>query len=613
MASLGGRAGSGGPYSHHIRRRDLAQESGRNLFPCSLSTLSQAWLGRSQYGADPYFDGVMDDVRIYDNVLSETLIRRVMTGKPAEWGMVLYPVPATGQKELARDLSLSWTAGDFANTHDVYLGTNFDDVNAATTANPKGVLVAQGLTQPSFNPGRLEFGKTYYWRVDEVNAPPTLTVFKGAVWNFATELLAYPITNVTVTASSFEPDYPPERVIDGSGLVNDLHATDPDTMWRTEGLDAASAWIQFDFDKVYELQQMVVWNYNSDFESLLGWGFRDVTVEYSADGTSWSRLGDFVFNQSPGRDDYASDIAVAFGGIPVRQVKLTVTSNWGGMGTFGLSEVRFLSIPAFARQPQPAPGATEVDPDAGLSWRRGREAASHRLFVGESQDAVATGTVPAVTLTQNQYVPATVELGKTYYWRVDEVNLAEAITTWPGDVWSFSTADYFVIDDCESYNDTTNAIFSTWIDGYGTTTNGAQVGYSQTPYAERTTRHGGLQSMPFAYQNTRLATLSEATRTFDSAQDWTRAGVKVLTLYFYGATTNSPGPLYVKVNSAKIVYSGSQQDLTKAAWTVWNVDLTAVPASTLRSVSSLTVGVGTAGSGSLLIDDIRLYRVAPTN
>lgn len=35
----------------------------------------------------------------------------------------------------------------------------------------------------SYDPGLLESGKTFYWRVDEVNTPPDSTIFKGAVWS----------------------------------------------------------------------------------------------------------------------------------------------------------------------------------------------------------------------------------------------------------------------------------------------------------------------------------------------------------------------------------------------------------------------------------------------
>ncbi len=597
-------------HTLYLDGAQLAQNSAATLFPRDLGTLTNIWLGRSEYGADPYFNGYLDDVRLYDEVLSVAQVHRIATGKPVDMGAALDPVPAVGQKDVPRDVVLSWTAGDFPGTHNVYLSTNFDDVNTAGSADPKGTLTAQGLSQPSYNPGRLQFGQTYYWRVDEVNAPPTSTVYGGAIWNFTVEPEGYPIPNIVVTASSADPMAPAENTVNGSGLVNGLHGTEPKTMWRTAGGAATSAWIQYDFDRAYKLSQMVVWNYNSEFESMLGWGFNEVAVEYSADGATWVKLGDFVFAQSPGVEDYASDIAVDFGGIPVKQVKLTVSSNWGGMGTFGLSEVQFLSIPAMAREPKPDSGATGVSPDTVLSWRSGREAASHNLYLAESQDAVAAGTAPVVALTQSEYDPATVELGKTYYWKVDEVNTAEAITTWSGPVWSFSTFDSFTVDDFEGYNDTTNAIFGTWVDGFGTNTNGATVGYAQTPYAERTVRHGGRQSMPLAYKNTGGITSAEATRTFDPAQDWKRAGIKYLVLYFHGDIANSGGALYVKINSTKVAYTGDGADLTKPYWIQWNVDLASVSGN-LSSVTKLTVGIEGAGTGTILVDDIALYRAAP--
>ena len=94
--------------------------------------------------------------------------------------------------DISRDIDLSWTAGAFAATHDVYLGTVWEDVNAGTG----DVTTSMGQTDTSFDPGRLEFGQTYLWRVDEVNGAPDNTVFKGNVWSFQVEPVSYPIANI---------------------------------------------------------------------------------------------------------------------------------------------------------------------------------------------------------------------------------------------------------------------------------------------------------------------------------------------------------------------------------------------------------------------------------
>ena len=54
------------------------------------------------------------------------------------------PAPATNAMDVPRDVVLGWTPGPYAETHDVYFGTGFDDVNDASRANPLGVLVSQG-------------------------------------------------------------------------------------------------------------------------------------------------------------------------------------------------------------------------------------------------------------------------------------------------------------------------------------------------------------------------------------------------------------------------------------------------------------------------------------
>jgi hypothetical protein len=206
----------------------------------------------------------------------------------------------------------------------------------------------------------------------------------------------------------------------------------------------------------------------------------------------------------------------------------------------------------------------------------------------------------------------------SYYWKVAEVNEAETPTTWEGDVWSFTTADVIVVDDFESYNDLnpdqagSHRIFESWVDGFGTTTNGALVGYDppQPSYAETKIVHGGKQAMPFFYSNTTGKTFSEAKRTFAAPQNWTQHGVKTLTLWFQGVAGNT-GQLYVKINNSKIAYSGEAGNLARAGWQPWNIDLTA-PGLNVQSVSSLAIGIdGNGAAGTLYVDDIRLYPYAP--
>jgi len=532
-----------------------------------------------------------------------------------EWsiGQAKGPSPADGAIEVSRDVVLSWRPGIYAaptNGHKVYFSGNFDDVK-----NGIGPITQ---SETSYDPGRLDLSTSYYWRVDEVNGPPDYGVYEGNVWSFTTELLAYPVENITATASTAEAGVGPENTINGSGLDdNDLHSNEEADMWLSSA-EPLGAWIEYEFDKVYKLHQMWVWNYNQAVESILGFGFKDVTIEYSTNGTDYTTLGTTVeFARAPGKAGYAHDITIDFGSALAKYVRLTATSNWGGvLPQYGLSEVRFLYIPVNATEPYPDSGATGVEPDVVLGWKAGREAVTHDLYISTDEQAVIDGTAPVVTVAETSYGPLALDLETTHYWRVDEVNEAETPTTWESNIWSFTVADYIVVDDFESYNDLdpsnpdSNRIFLTWLDGYDVPTNGSLVGYGILPFCEQSIVHSGMQSMPLSYSNTGGAAYSEAELTLSPAQNWTEASVQTLALHFHGTVGNT-GQLYVKINGSKVTYDGDAVNLTRTWWHLWNIDLASV-GTNLQNVTNLSIGIdGNGASGELLFDDIWLYRTAP--
>ena len=576
------------------------------------------------------FDGVIDEVRFYTRALSAADIQELFAFTGAPRTVASNPEPPDEQTDVPRDVVIGWMPGEYAppiNGHTVYLSESFNEVSDGIG----------GVTQDASSyapPQRLDFDKTYYWRVDELNTPPDSTVFEGVIWSFTTEPVAYPIENITATASSSDLDKGPENTVNGSGLdaTGLLHGKEGDSMWLSNMMGPQPTWIEYEFDGIYKLYEMWVWNSNDSLEPAIGFGLKDVTIEYSVNGTDYTTLGTtHEFARAPGLDDYAHNTTVDLNGAAAKYVRLTANSNWGSiLNQYGLSEVRFFYIPIPAREPNPGSGARDVsigtidEPiDVTLGFRAGREAARHDVYFSSDEQAVIDGTAPVTTVTEASYGPLSLDLGMTYYWRVDEVNDAETPTTWKGDLWNFRTQEYFVVDDMESYNDInegeegSNRIYNAWVDGYNDPTNGSTVGHLDPPFYEETIVHGGGQSMPLYYDN--AAGKSEATLTLTSNRDWTEKGVDTLVIWYFGDAANAAEPMYVVLNGTAGVDNPNPDAAQVTAWTEWTIDLQefADQGVNLTNVNTVTLGFGNrnnpvaGGSGMMFFDDIRLYPPAP--
>ncbi len=282
----------------------------------------------------------------------------------------------------------------------------------------------------------------------------------------------------------------------------------------------------------------------------------------------------------------------------------------------------FTAMPYTAYLPNPADGDNDVapDPNLTLSWQAGREALKHQVYFGSSFTDVNAGA-PATdkgVLTETSFILAeTLEPVTPYYWRVDEIGVADVIRA--GQVWAFAT--FRAVDDFESYTDDEgNRIYETWIDGYTNGTNGSTVGYLDAPFAEQTVVHSGGQSMPLDYNNVNAPYYSEAEREFDPVQDWTRDEVDTLVVSVRGRPGNAADTLYVTVKdssgrSATVVYADPGV-FTATRWLDWKIPLNELSDAgvNLTRVETLIIGIGdranptAGGAGLLFIDDIRVTR-----
>jgi len=577
--------------------------------PVDFSTGNPVTLGTTT-AANRFFIGLIGEVMIFDAPLSQAELDQYKSDLVYKWVtpleekvMAAVPNPADGLSEVPRDgVGLSWTPGILSTRNDIYLSTDFEAVSSATANNdPAGVYMGRQSANSLALP-RLEFGQTYYWRVDAVDGQ----IYTGPVWSFTTERFSYPLAAqyITAQASSTYENSAPENTINGSGLnAQGLHSTDLGAMWLSDVNDANQAWIQYDFTKPYKLDQMLVWNHNSLVEPLMGWGIKEAEIEYTPDGIEWMSLGIVPFNQAPGMDGYAYNTSTLFD-LAVQGVRVRALSNFGGIvriHMFGLSEVRFLTVPVEAADPSPSDGAAAVPVDTTLNWTAGREALSHELYLSDDLQAVLDETVVPLLLTETGYEVTGLQLGTTYYWKIDEVNEAELAPVWQGNVWSFSTVASIVVDDMESYKDIEGRwIWETWADGFGDPANGATVGHGDLP--ETQVVHGGTQSLPLSFDNS-SSPMSEATRTFDPTQDWARSGIQNLILYVQFSQESTGGEFYVKINGVKIA---AVPVAVVQGWSPITVDL-AGAGTDLSKVGTLTIGVDGAGAkGVVYVDDIML-------
>jgi hypothetical protein len=268
--------------------------------------------------------------------------------------------------------------------------------------------------------------------------------------------------------------------------------------------------------------------------------------------------------------------------------------------------------------PDPANGAVDVSQTPVLTWVPGVFADTHKVYFGADPTSLELKTSGGAG--SESFEPGQLEWDTTYYWRIDEENNANADSPWTGPLWRFTTANFLIIDDMESYNDLnedepgSNRIYLAWIDGYDNPAiNGSIVGHANPPFAEQTIVHSGLQSMPMSYDN--AVGKSEATLTLTSNRDWTVNGVNTLTIWYRGTSSNAAEQMYVALNGNARVDHDSPDAAQKASWTQWNIDLTrfADQGVNLANVNSITLGLSsvTGGTGIMYFDDIRLYPPEP--
>jgi len=479
------------------------------------------------------------------------------------WSTAHFPNPANGALVMETWASISWAAGETAVSHDVYFSGNYDDVKDGTAdafiGNQTQTDILVGFAGHPYPEG-LEPGSTYYWRIDEVEANGSK--HPGQVWSFSIP-----------PRTAYDPD-----PADGAEFVD----VDVTLSW-TAGFKAKLHTVYFgtDFDEIANASG----------------GFPGGLLTYNPGLLETGKVYYWRVDEFDPPNTYKGDV-------------------W-----------RF-TTPGAVGNPQPADNAADVEMNAILSWTAADGAASHEIYFGTDEAIVRSADTGSPeykgskTLGSESHDAGLIELDTTYYWRVDKVDAQGNVSKGP--VWTFTTGSHLLIDDFEGYTDDDaagQAIWQTWIDGFGIADNGAQVGYLMPPYAEQTVIHGGLQSMPLLFTNEGGITNSEASMTLTAPRDWTMAGVAELSLWFRGDPGNAANPLYVAVSNSTgapaVVAYDDPADIAGRKWVDWRIATQAIADQgiNLTNVDKIAIGLGSkaglaspGGSGTVYIDDIRLYR-----
>jgi hypothetical protein len=512
------------------------------------------------------------------------------------------PYPANGMAFVDPNQALSWekATGTIFNT--VYFGDSFDTVNSATAG---GYMTLE----PSYKAGTLKLDTTYYWRVDEFVAGAAK---KGDVWSFTTRG-----TGGGVTARYFKG-----KDLSGAPV---LTRTEGSINHNWSGGEVAAG-----------LSDNVSARWTANLEAPFTEAYTFTTT--SDDGVRLWLDGKLIIDNWT---DHTSATNTAKVNLVAGQV-YSLRMEWYDNTSMAVAQLAWesasiprqivpqgwLQLPLRAAGPSPAYGAPHAAPDLTLQWIPGEEATDHDVYFGADAQAVAEADSQTAGIYHGRqkadvtsYDPGALDWGKTYYWRVDEINPASTESPWKGVVWSFTTADFLLIEDFESYTDEEGSrIYETWIDGW-TNNTGSTVGNAQAPFAELKIVHEGSQSMPLDYNNVNAPFYSEAEQTWSTPQNWTVNGMDTLTLYFRGRLPNAQEKLYVTLKDSAGKTGTAVHPNPAAAvatqWTAWNIPLSSFAGVNAAKVKTMTIGLGDStnpkkgGAGRIYIDDIRATKSKP--
>jgi regulation of enolase protein 1 (concanavalin A-like superfamily) len=533
---------------------ELAQTTGVTLSPKDLGNTTNNWLGRSHQAADSYFLGSMDDFRIYNYALSETQIERAMLGDPR---LAWHPYPADGAvTDVEKALPLSWTPGEQAAQHDVYLGTDKLAVKSADTSDTTGIYRGRHDPNSYTPPEGVEPNQVYYWRIDEVNNDGTISI--GKIWSF------------TVAAYLIVDDFE-----DYDDLNNRIYDTWSDYYVNNTGMTVGHLEAPF-------AEQTIV---HSGSQSMYMHYDNDGTVN---EGTSYEQSGTFLYSEVDRQWEVAQD--------------------WTRKGADSLT-LWFQGVPASVGSFTAGPPITMTARGVDI-W--GTADQFHFAYKRLSGEGSVTARVVSITGT-NPWAKAGVMIRNS----LDAGSAHAIVVVTPGNGVAFEYRSEAGGDSLEEALQ--NGVTAPqWVrltrSGNNFTAEYSTNGTSWQPLGLPITIpmladvYVGLCLTSHNVNATCTAEFSNVTLPTSATGQWQSQDI--------GIASNIGEQLYVvlqdSTGNSVVIKHPDPAATTIGTWTEWNIPLTDFTGVNLQAVKNMSIGVGdranpqAGGSGTLYIDDIWL-------
>jgi len=288
------------------------------------------------------------------------------------------PVPASGSTDIGIDTTLTWNSSSDEEGHSFYYRIYGD------TVTPPVTVVEDSTTDTTIAATDLEYGTTYYWRVETMGSMGDSTL--SETWSFTTE------------------------------------ANDPPT--------AASNPVPVSGSTDIGVDTTLVWNSSSDEEGHFFY--------YRVYGDDFTPPTTVV-------EDSTTDTTITATDLDYGTTYYWRVETMGSLGDSTLSEIWSFTTevndpPTAPSNPSPANGETGIGLTPTLSWDPSSDPEGHPFYYRVFADDTSPPTTVVEDSTTSTFVTgASLDYETTYYWRVSAIDSLGDSTQ--SDIWSFTTSD----------------------------------------------------------------------------------------------------------------------------------------------------------------------------